>query len=330
MTDLVLNESNNTLTAATYGRSMFQIFLDTTQAGGGSLTEPSGSSVWTGRVFLSGPTTFGASGTQALRNGLAAAQLTLIGTIADLVPNADNYVTKTGLGNVVFSAPTPTAASPRSSRAHWSSTTRRRWAGRPTGPSSIAAPRCSSTSSVNGEPLTLNGIGPVPGFDGHSTGALENVSNNNTYTGPITLAGDSTIGVDSGSTLTIPGAIGDGGGGYSVTKELTGTLVLQAANTYGGNTLVNQGILNIQNSNALGSGAATTFGTEVLDGAQLQLQGGLDVTGEALRISGTGIFNTGAVESVGGANTWDGSVTLARGPASRRRPRRRTPWASAC
>src|SRR5262249_16924620 len=114
------------------------------------------------------------------------------------------------------------------------------------------------------------------------------------------------------STLTLsPTATISGGPLAILTKELTGTLIVQAANSYAGGTQVNQGILNIQNSSALGSpGTATT----VLDGAQLQLQGSLDVAGQTLRLSGTGIFNTGAVQSVGGANVWEGNVILARDP----------------
>src|SRR5439155_15724665 len=129
-------------------------------------------------------------------------------------------------------------------------------------------------SDLDLEPITLNGHGIV--FNGHNTGALRNVSNNNTYTGTITLNSNSTIGVDTGSTLTIaaPGTIIDGANVFSLTKELTGTLILANADNYDGGTLVNQGILNIQNGSALGSTAATTT---VLDGAQLQMQGGITV-----------------------------------------------------
>src|SRR5262249_39078698 len=75
------------------------------------------------------------------------------------------------------------------------------------------------------EPLFLNGDGPQ--FNGHFTGALRNSSGNNRYTGPLTLQASATIGVDSGNTLTLdsPGSL-SGAAGFSLTKELTGTLVL--------------------------------------------------------------------------------------------------------
>jgi len=175
-------------------------------------------------------------------------------------------------------------------------------------------------SSLFGEPVELNANGTL--FDGHNTGALRNVSNFNTFTGTLILETNSTIGVDSGSQLTLasPGTILDNGNQLTLTKELTGTLVAANQNTYGlgaattpttPSTFVNQGILNVQNPGALGLPQNLS---EVLDGAQMQVQGGITVANEALRITGTGITNTGALEGTGGANHWQGPVTLAQDP----------------
>src|SRR5262249_13506781 len=177
-------------------------------------------------------------------------------------------------------------------------------------------------SSINNEPLFLNGDGIS--FNGHFTGALRNVSNNNTYSGPIALVSADassspnppygtgvTIGVDSGTTLTITNKIDDAGNGLSLTKELTGTLVLARANIYGGATNVIQGALQVQHGQALGSTSGLTL---VYDGAQLQLSGGIVVSGEALHISGTGIFGTGALQSLNGNNAWQGPITLLSQP----------------
>src|SRR5208337_1716968 len=80
-------------------------------------------------------------------------------------------------------------------------------------------------SSLAAEPITLNGNGIQPPFDGHYTGALENISNSNTYFGTLTLNSNSTIGVTAGQ-LTIASAttygIVDGGTpatAYSLDKE---------------------------------------------------------------------------------------------------------------
>src|SRR5262249_20903645 len=203
------------------------------------------------------------------------------------------------------------------------------------------------------EPVTLNGNGPsdrvvagpileTPTLNGHATGALRNLSGNNTYTGTLTLATPVvTIGVNDNSSLTIanptlwPAATVSGG---NLVKELAGTLILKTANTYGGGsfsiptdidpaipgsprtwaggTLVAQGILNVQNSTALGPIANTTT---VLDGAQLQVQGGTAanpvVIGSKVQLSGTGNNVTGALQNAGGVNVWSGQVILAQDPA---------------
>ena len=73
-------------------------------------------------------------------------------------------------------------------------------------PSSKRAP-LELESDLQGEPVTINGNGygrhPPPGLNGHNTGALRNISGNNTFTGTLTLNTNSTIGVDSGYQLTI-------------------------------------------------------------------------------------------------------------------------------
>ena len=172
---------------------------------------------------------------------------------------------------------------------------------------------------VAGEALTVAGTG-VGG-----TGALRNISGNNTWTGGVTLSGNTTFGSDAGlltfsgniingtRTLTVTGAgdttisgiIGNGSGG--VTKTGTGTLTLTGANTYTGGTTISAGVLNIRNNSALGT---TGTGTTVAAGAALQLQNNITVTGEPLTLNGTGIASDGALRNISGNNTWTGAVTL--------------------
>src|SRR5439155_1353951 len=63
--------------------------------------------------------------------------------------------------------------------------------------------------------------------------------------------------------------------------------------------------------------------TDVFNGAQLQIQTPLTgplagqpivVSGEALTLSGTGIFGSGAILNTGGSNTWQGPITLESTP----------------
>ncbi|MSQ93232.1 MAG: hypothetical protein EXR98_01605 [Gemmataceae bacterium] len=135
-------------------------------------------------------------------------------------------------------------------------------------------------SNLNLEPVTLNGDGVKPNYGGHFTGAMRSLSNTNTYTGTVTLNTNATIGVESGSVLTFarnaanpnPNGITDNGVGYSLNKEQEGTFILQTPDSYGSataGTTVDQGILNIQHSAALGVPGTTTT---VRDGSQLQIQ----------------------------------------------------------
>ena len=75
------------------------------------------------------------------------------------------------------------------------------------------------------------------------------------FSGITTLTGNATLNPTT-ANLTIVGAIGDGGSGYSLTKDGAGTLTLGAANTYSGGTTINQGIVTLANTTSnLGTGA---------------------------------------------------------------------------
>lgn len=111
----------------------------------------------------------------------------------------------------------------------------------------------------------------------------------------------------TGSSNTTLGGVLSGSGGLSNTG--TGTVTLQAANTYTGTTNVSAGILNMRNNTSLGTIAG---GTTVSAGATLQLQGNISVGNEALNIRGTGASGqTGALVNVSGTNNYGGLITLA-------------------
>ena len=137
-----------------------------------------------------------------------------------------------------------------------------------------------------------------------------------TINGHIDLNGATrTFTVNNGgltSDLTVNATINSG----SFIKDGTGTMTVTNGNSYTGTTEVKNGILNIQNSDALGSHGASlvTAGTTVDDGAALQLQSatGLTIGDEALSLKGSGYNNAdGALRSVSGTNSLSGTVTLA-------------------
>src|SRR5207237_6971948 len=91
---LELNQALNTLTAGTYGRSMYQFFLSTVPSDSppvyGVLRTASGSSQWTGPIYLVGAGNtpaanqifLSAEGSQTVQNGISPAQLNFPGLVS--------------------------------------------------------------------------------------------------------------------------------------------------------------------------------------------------------------------------------------------------------
>ena len=119
----------------------------------------------------------------------------------------------------------------------------------------------------------------------------------------------------SSSVLTVNAVVKDNGGAAgvdSLSLAGPGKVVLTGTNTYTGTTNVTAGILNIQNTAALGG---VTAGTTVSPGAVLELQGSLAIGAEPLTLAGTGISSGGALRSISGTSSYAGAITL--GSASR-------------
>jgi fibronectin-binding autotransporter adhesin len=120
-----------------------------------------------------------------------------------------------------------------------------------------------------------------------------------------------TISVEEGHTATISSSIYSG----NVQKAGLGKLVLSGDNQTAGPINVNEGVLNIQRSTALGSPAGTTA---VRAGAALELEettfGPLDIGLETVSVNGTGIasglIGLGALRNVAGDNRLAGSVNI--------------------
>jgi autotransporter-associated beta strand protein len=357
---LDLNQQTNTLTIGTYGRGAFATSLPAAPASSGAMVAVSGSAIWSGPVILAGKTTVGALGTQTVQNGISSASLNIQGTIADLsydptygdetpsdvIANLSTAeLTKTGFGVVILSGSNKYSGVTDVQQGVLTTNNINALSGTATVVRNGSAVQL--LSSLANEPIYLFGDGVK--IDGHNTGALRNLANNNTYTGTIHLMSNVTIGVDSGATLTIGDGLGNGsitdqgplgGQGFSVVKELTGGLIYNGANTYGAvgtlnagtgtagvgptlpngktylaGTVVSQGKLTVSNSNALNNYPNAALNTTtVLDGAQLVLQGGVNIV-QDISLSGTGNANTGALYSVSDNNNVTGTVTLTQNAA---------------
>jgi autotransporter-associated beta strand protein len=177
------------------------------------------------------------------------------------------------------------------------------------------------------EALTLNGAGAA------SAGALRNYAGDNTYSGPITLAGTTVrINSDSG-TLTLTGGLnasgshlvvggaGDtmiastlGTGLGNLAKDGDGTLTLAAACAYGGTTTISGGTLRLADSDnriPVTSALSINPTSATATAATLDL-GTTNQTVPSLAFGGTGA-RAGVPMSVVGAGTLalGGNVTYA-------------------
>ena len=91
-------------------------------------------------------------------------------------------------------------------------------------------------------------------------------------------------------------------------QTITGSLFISGNNSsYSGAITVHKGVMNIQNSNALGT---TDVATTVLNNAALQIQGGITVAESNLNITGTGVSNDGALRNISGNNIFSGTLNL--------------------
>jgi len=162
--------------------------------------------------------------------------------------------------------------------------------------------RLSNNIAVGAKALSLNGTGAS------STGALRNLSGNNSYAGAITLVGASRINSDAGTltlsggvtngannlvlggagNVTVSGVIGSGSG--TLTVDGTGVVTLSNTNTYTGQTFIQNGTLCV---NTIGS---YNGGTPVAGGL-----GAPTTVGDSTIAIGSGA-NTGTLRWTGSSN----------------------------
>ena len=124
-------------------------------------------------------------------------------------------------------------------------------------------------------------------------------------TGAVTLSANRQVTV-SAKTLTVNGAIGDGGNSRTLTKAGAGTLVLGGNNTYDGLTTVSAGALTLSGDNSAADGGVT------LSAGTLNINHNNALGSGAMTIGGGTINNTsvGAV-TVNNAMNWNASFVFA-------------------
>lgn len=193
----------------------------------------------------------------------------------------------------------------------------------------------------------MGGAGAVTIKDSAGSGAVV-FNANNTYSGSTTIQAGSSLYLGSSSTA---GSVGSGSvtnqgtlalnrtdtvtqsaanglalglnGGGTLIKTNSGVFIADVANSHTGLTDVATGIFRVTHAGAFGS---TNSGTQVRDDGQIQLTGGVTITGESLVLSTDGDAVDGAdtssrylggLHSLSGTNTWAGSITIGHAANSR-------------
>ncbi|MBK8091898.1 MAG: autotransporter-associated beta strand repeat-containing protein [Verrucomicrobiaceae bacterium] len=157
-----------------------------------------------------------------------------------------------------------------------------------------------NTVDIGSEPVTINGTGFASG------GAID-VINTSVINTTLNVATDSTIQVLTVlDTLMLNGGITGNG---QITKKGAGFLVIPVGSPgYGGDILVESGILRASNVNAFGNSSGITT---VASGATVQLEGGVNIANESLVVYGISSSNRGALGSSSGTNTWSSNISFA-------------------
>ncbi|HRR35310.1 MAG TPA: autotransporter-associated beta strand repeat-containing protein [Kiritimatiellia bacterium] len=108
------------------------------------------------------------------------------------------------------------------------------------------------------------------------------------------------------TTLSVSGAIADGGANYNLTKRGNGVLILAGSNSYGGVTTIETNYAIIRHAQALGS---TNANTVIKDGAYLVVEGGFSLA-EPITMAGDASLGwQGTLRSNAGTNTLTAKLT---------------------
>ena len=167
--------------------------------------------------------------------------------------------------------------------------------------------------TVDAGALNLSGtISIANAIDLAASTTLASTAGTNTVGGSVAFTGNSTkVNVATGATLLLNSALTESAGNRSLDKDGAGTLILAADSSYGGNTSITNGTLQVGNGGATGTVAGNTTitaGTLVFNrSAALVYAGNISGAG-AVTQAGTGDITLSGTNSYSGGT----NVTAAR------------------
>ncbi len=199
-----------------------------------------------------------------------------------------------------------------------------------------AVVREEADSQIGSLPVTVNQTGLLD-LDIHDDTLQDLVLNGgyvNVETGVLTLGGSLTV---LNNSTRQPRILASGGGGLALNtpvpfnianssfspdlridvpirgsggfiKSGPGALGLYGGSSFAGTATINDGLVYLYNDTALGT---TAGGTVVNSGGVLVLANDRHIGAEPLSLSGNGDGISGALASIGGSNSWFGTITLA-------------------
>ena len=159
--------------------------------------------------------------------------------------------------------------------------------------------------------FSIAGNGWVETSTGQPFGALR--LDNGTISGTVTMTAAAAVGNNSG-TGTISGVVS---GSFALTKRGAGRITLSNANTFNGGVTITNGILQLNNNSAAGSGTiALAAGGSNTGGTRVAINGGVTIANNVTIPSTTGAAGRGNIEYAGttGAATLNGSISITGGP----------------
>ncbi len=278
----------------------------------GSIRNLSGNNTLTGGITLGGGTYFGVDGNSTLTTtGIIS------GGANDLSKVGTGTLILNGTGNNTYTGTTAVAAG----------TLEIRQAGQLGSGVGVTTVADGATLRINNAAgVTVQEVVTFTGAGVGGLGALQNSGGNNTWSGNLTMNGNTSIGSAAGTTLTASGTIANAiNSSYSLTKVDAGNLVLSGVNTYSGTTTVRNGTLTVNSSapvstnGSLGNSGSTVqvgdSGTATTDnlGLIIGTNSGLSID-RAISINN---FNTSGNVTMGGSNlsgtnAFNGNIGLGR------------------